>query len=53
MYLRGLDLMIFDGKTKVLLASGSWKNSLFHGFYSSEKVVTGVVDDTLSKITAP
>lgn len=52
MYLRRLDVMIFDAKTNVLLASGSWKNSTFHGFYSSEKVVTNVVSDTLSKISA-
>lgn len=51
MYLRSLDLMVFDGHSKVLLATGSWKNSVFHGFYSSEKVVTDVVDDTLSKIS--
>jgi hypothetical protein len=52
MYLRSFDVMIFDPKTKVLLATGSWKNSAFHGFYSEEKVVARVVDQTLSKISA-
>lgn len=51
MYLRSFDLMISDGKTNVLLASGEWKNSLFHGYYSSEKVVGEVVSNTLSKIS--
>jgi hypothetical protein len=52
MYLHSLDVMVFDGKTNLLLASGSWKNSTLHGFYSSEKVVSKVVDNTLSRITA-
>jgi hypothetical protein len=50
MYLWRLDVMVFDGKTNTLLASGSWENSVLHGFYGSEKVVGNVVDDTLAKI---
>jgi len=50
MYLRSLDVMIYDRQTNTLLAQGSWKNSVFHGFHGSEKVVGGVVDNTLSKI---
>jgi hypothetical protein len=53
MYLHRLDLMLFDGKTNTLIATGSWKNSKMHGFYGSEKVVTDVVNDTFSKISAP
>jgi hypothetical protein len=53
MYLGSLDVMVFDGKSKLLLASGSWKNSTFHGFHGSEKVVAKVVDDTLTKMSAP
>jgi hypothetical protein len=52
MYLRSLDVMLYDRQSNTLLAQGSWKNSVFHGFHSSEKVVTGVVDDTLSKINS-
>ena len=52
MYLRSLDVMVYDHQTNVLIATGSWKNSLFHGFYSSEKVVAEVVDDTVAKVSA-
>ncbi len=51
MYLRSFDVMLFDGSTNTLLASGHWKNSTLHGFYGSEKVVAKVVDDTLAKVT--
>ena len=50
MYLRSFDLMIFEAKTNVLLATGSWKNSTFHGFYDEEKVVRNVVTETLEKL---
>lgn len=50
MYLRSFDLMLYSGKTNALLADGNWKNSTLHGFYGSEKVVTNVVEETLSKI---
>ena len=50
MYLRAFDLMVFDGKSKVLLASGSWKNSALHGYHNAEKVVGDVVGQTLGKL---
>jgi hypothetical protein len=50
MYLRSLDVMAFDAKTHVLLATASWKNSAVHGFYDEEKAVTKLVDDTLEGI---
>jgi hypothetical protein len=53
MYLHTLDVMVYDAKSNVMLASGSWRNSTFHGFYNSEKVVAKVVDQTLAKIAAP
>jgi hypothetical protein len=53
MYLRSLDVMVYDAKSNVLLASGSWKNSTMHGFYGSEKVVAKVVDQTLTQIGLP
>jgi hypothetical protein len=53
MYLHTFDVMVYDAKSNVMVASGSWKNSTFHGFYSSEKVVAKVVDQTLAKIGTP
>jgi len=51
MYLRSFDVMVFDANTKTLLATGSWKNSLMHGFYEEDRVVAKVVDQTLSQIS--
>jgi hypothetical protein len=53
MYLRSFDVMVFDAYTKVLLATGSWKNSAVHSFYSEDKVVANVVKQTLGNITTP
>jgi hypothetical protein len=50
MYLRSLDFMFVDPASKTVLATGSWKNSAFHGFYSADKVVAQVVDDTLKNL---
>lgn len=50
MYLRSFDLMMFDGRSKVLLADGTWRNSLLHGFYSAPKVVDQVVGRTVKKL---
>jgi hypothetical protein len=52
MYLGSLDVMAFDAKTHVLLATGSWKNSVMHGFYSEDKVVDKIVSETLEGIGA-
>jgi hypothetical protein len=50
MYLHSLDVTVFDSQCKVLLATGSWKNSAMHGFYSSDKVVAKVVAQTLDRL---
>jgi hypothetical protein len=52
MYLRSFDVMVFDANTKTLLATGSWKNSLLHGFYEEDRVVAKVVDQTLAQVSA-
>jgi hypothetical protein len=52
MYLRSFDVMVFDANTKVLLATGSWKNSVLHGFYEEDRVVAQVVDQTFSQVNA-
>jgi hypothetical protein len=49
MYLWSLDLMVYDARSGTRIGTGRWKNSTLHGFYSSEKVVTDVVHDTLVK----
>lgn len=51
MYLRSYDVMIFDASSKALLATGSWKNSLLHGFYEEDRIVGQVVDQTLSRVS--
>ena len=51
MYLRSYDVMVFDANTKTLLATGSWKNSLLHGFYEEDRVVAQVVDQTLAQVS--
>src|SRR4051794_23375141 len=53
MYLRSFDVMVFDANTKTPLATGNWKNSLFHGFYEKDRIVAQVVDQTLSQVAAP
>ena len=50
MYLWSFDVMVFDSHSKVLLATGSWKNSHLHGFHDSTKVVAEVVDQTFGKL---
>jgi hypothetical protein len=35
------------------VAAGGWKDSTLHGFRNSEKVVDGVVEQTLGKMRGP
>jgi hypothetical protein len=51
MYLRSLDIQVYDASTGTLVASGSWKNSVLHGFHGSEGVVKGVMDQIFVKLT--
>jgi hypothetical protein len=50
MYLRSFDVMVFDANTKALIATGSWKNSIMHGFYEEDRVVANVVDQTFTRV---
>lgn len=50
MYLRSLDIQIYDANTGVLVGSGSWKNSALHGYHSAEKVTRKVMDDIFAKL---
>ena len=51
MYLRSLDIQVYDASSGTLVASGSWKNSAMHGFHGSEGVVKGVMDQIFVKLT--
>jgi hypothetical protein len=53
MYLRALDIQVYDAKSGTLLGSGAWKNSALHGYHDRDKVVTNVVDELLTKLRAP
>lgn len=53
MYLKRLDLQIYDAQTDTLLASATWKNSALHGFHGMDKVVRQLVAETFSKLAGP
>jgi hypothetical protein len=44
MYLRSLDVSIFDAKSGALLVTGRWENSLFHRFPKTDEVVQQLMD---------
>ena len=50
MYLRALDIQVYDAKSGALLASASWKNSAMHGFHGMDGVVSELVDGILKKL---
>jgi hypothetical protein len=50
MYLRSLDVTAYDDRSQGLLATGSWKNSVMHGYHSKDTVVADVVSETLKGI---
>jgi hypothetical protein len=50
MYLRALDIQVYDARSGVLLASASWKNSAMHGFHGMDGVVAELVDGILKKL---
>jgi hypothetical protein len=52
MYLRLLDIQVYDGASGTLLASGSWKNSALHGYHSAGKVTKKVMDEVFAKLDA-
>ena len=53
MYLRSLDIQIYDASTGTLMASGSWKNSALHGYHGAEKVTKQVMDEIFAKLRMP
>jgi len=50
MYLRSIDIELFDGKTGSLVAESSWQNSAFHRFPNAGDVVDDLVNQTFDKI---
>jgi len=50
MYLRSLDIQVYNGASGTLLASGSWKNSALHGYHSAGKVTQKVMDEVFAKL---
>ena len=50
MYLRTLDIQIYDAVSGNLLVSGSWNNSALHGFHGADGVVKQVVDEIFAKL---
>ena len=50
MYLRTLDIQVYDAASGTLLVMGSWKNSPLHGFHGAEGVVKQVVDEIFAKL---
>jgi hypothetical protein len=50
MYLRSIDLNMFDAKTGNLLVQGHWQDSTFHGFRDPAGVLHEVIPDMLSKL---
>ena len=52
MYLQSLHIEMTDARSNVLLASGDWANSAFHGFPNTAGVVTGLVNEMFIKLGA-
>ena len=52
MYLRWVNIEMYDSDSGNLLASARWENSAFHGFQDYKTVVKGLLDDMMLKIRA-
>lgn len=50
MYLKSLDISIFDASSGSLLISGHWENSALHGFQDPAGVINQVMDEMFSKM---
>jgi len=50
MYLRELDIIIYDPKTYAELARGEWDNSAFHGFHDAREVTLELVDAMFAEL---
>ncbi len=52
MYLKGLNVRLYDAETGDLLVTGQWNDSAMHGFRDAKVVMAGVVDEMLAKLRA-
>ena len=52
MYLRWVNIEMYDSDSGNLLATARWENSAFHGFQDYKTVVKGLIDDMMAKIKA-
>jgi hypothetical protein len=52
MYLRWVNIEMYDSDSGNLLATARWENSAFHGFQDYKTVVEGLIDDMMTKIKA-
>lgn len=50
MYLKTLNMNIFDAKSGNLLVTGRWDNSAFHGFQDPKQVIKGLMDEMMAKV---
>jgi hypothetical protein len=50
MYLKSIDLQMFDAKSGNLLVEGHWQNSVMHSFPDPAGVMHELVPDMLAKI---
>jgi len=50
MYLKSIDLQMFDAKSGNLLVEGHWQNSVMHSFPDPAEVMHELVPDMLAKI---
>ena len=50
MYLKTLDIQMFDARTNTLVATATWKNSPMHGFHGLDGVVSELVSGMLAKL---
>jgi hypothetical protein len=50
MYLKSLDIQMFDAHSKTLVATATWKNSVMHGFHGLDGVVAELVSGMLTKL---
>jgi hypothetical protein len=52
MYLKSLNINIFDAKSGNLLVTGRWENSVFHGFQNYKDVIRDLSVEMMNKVKA-
>lgn len=52
MYLKSINVRLYDAKSGDLVATGQWQDSQLHGFRDAKVIVQGVVSEMMAKIRA-